>query len=350
MPYNTDMEKKHFTPGCSGFTWQSTDNLHFLGRTYDMFGTLDANRITLIAPGFDLDTSPSGRGDRIRLDYGFIGNAIQGAPSPIFTDGINEKGLMGTLQNFPSFGHYDTQKGEGIRDLHPAFFLPYMLGLCSCVDELCERVRKINLTSEPVFNAHMSVHYMFSDGSGESVIIELDESGISVHRRTIGVMTNAPGYMWHHDNLKNYVAVSNIHTPPRSLLGESVSTFGSGTGGSFGLPGSFSSPDRFVRLAFAKDFSPLGKNEEDAVNRMFSIFSTVTVPDGMLRESAESDDCEKTLCTCVMCSESRTYYFSPFENRRISAYSLTNALSRMKDGEKIRLYPLPLICDIDHVF
>ncbi len=343
------MERKFFSPGCSGFSWKSEDNLHFLGRTYDMFGDLRGNMITLIAEGYELNTSPSGEGEKVRLRYGLIGNAIQGSASPIFTDAINEKGLMGTLQNFPSYGHFDTQKGEGKTAVHPAFFLPYVLGLCSCIDELCEMAGKINLTGELIFNSHMSVHYIFSDESGEAVIIEPDEDGITVHRNTVGVMTNAPGYRWQHDNLKNYVALSPFHTPPRPLLGESVSTFGNGTGGSFGLPGSFSSPDRFVRLAFAKDFSPYGKNEEDAVNRMFSIFSTVTVPDGMLRESAESEECEKTLCTCVMCSESRTYYFSPFENRRISAYSLMNALRLMKDGEKIKLYPLPLVCDIDHI-
>ena len=340
------MNQKSLSLGCSGFSWKSRDNRHFLGRTYDMFGTLEANRITVIAPGYKLNSAASGKGEQIELKYGLIGNAIHGSASPIFTDGINEHGLMGTLQNYPGCGFFNTAEGKGRRDLHPAFFVPYMLGLCASISELCEEIEHINLTDEPIFGAQMSVHYLFSDESGEAVIVEPDREGISVHRRTIGVMTNAPDYSWQHQNLRNYVAVSPLHTPPVTLLGETFSSFGNGTGGSFGLPGSFSSPDRFVRLAFAKDAAVAGADESDAVSRMFSIFSVVTVPDGMLRDG---NDCEKTLCTAVMCAESRRYYFSPFQNRRISAYSLQNALEEMGGRELVRTYPLPVQPDFDYV-
>ena len=343
------MNQKSLSLGCSGFSWKSRDNRHFLGRTYDMFGTLEANRITVIAPGYKLNSAASGKGEQIELKYGLIGNAIHGSASPIFTDGINEHGLMGTLQNYPGCGFFNTAAGKGRRDLHPAFFVPYMLGTCTSVEEVAEAVKHINLTDELIFGANMSVHYIFSDTTGEAIIIEPDEDGITVHRNTIGVMTNAPGYDWQHTNLKNYVAVSNVHTPPRELLGESVSTFGNGTGGSFGLPGSYSSPDRFVRLAFAKDFAPLGKNEIDGITRMFDTFSVVYVPDGMLKESADHDAYERTLCTTAMCAESKTYYFSPAENRRISAYNLTNALAAMGEGETIAYYPIPIEEDISYV-
>ena len=94
--------------GCSGFAWHTEDDCHLLGRTYDMFGDLSGNKITVIAPGYELHTSPSGNGGTVTMKYGFIGNGIQGSASPIFTDGINEHGLMGTLQNFPGYGHYNT--------------------------------------------------------------------------------------------------------------------------------------------------------------------------------------------------------------------------------------------------
>ena len=334
--------------GCSGFAWHTEDGCHLLGRTYDMFGDLSGNKITVIAPGYELHTSPSGEGETITMKYGFIGNGIQGAPSPIFTDGINEKGLMGTLQNFPGYGYYNTQKSDENTDLHPAFFVPYMLGTCSSVEEVAEAVKHINLTDELIFGAHMSVHYIFSDETGEAIIIEPDEDGITVHRNTIGVMTNAPGYDWQFTNLKNYVAVSNVHTPPRELLGETISAFGNGTGGSFGLPGSYSSPARFVRLAFAKDFAPLGKNEIDGITRMFDTFSVVYVPEGLLRQSADADAYEQTLCTTVMCSESLTYYFSPVTDRRISSYNLDNAISALGD-ELIGYYEIPAEEDINSV-
>ena len=88
------------------------------------------------------------------------------------------------------------------------------------------------------------------------MIVEPDEGGISVHRNTIGVMANAPGYDWQKTNLRNYVAVSNLDTPPVEILGETFSAFGVGTGGSFGLPGGYSSPARFARMRRATDEKP----------------------------------------------------------------------------------------------
>ena len=274
---------------CSSFSWHTEDGLHLLGRTYDMFGDLSGNRITVVAPGYELAVSPSGEGGTVTMENGFLGNAIIGAASPIFTDGMNDHGLMGCLLNFPRYGYYNTQKAEGNLDLHPAFFVPYILGTCSTLDEVEEAVKHLNLTDELIFGAHMSVHYIFSDGSGEAIIIEPDEGGITVHRNTIGIMANAPDYNWQKTNLKNYVAVSNLDTPPLDLLGETFQPFGNGTGGSFGLPGGYSSPARFVRLAFAKQFAPLGKNEVDGVTRMFNAFAPVTIPDGMLKESPDHE-------------------------------------------------------------
>lgn len=333
---------------CSSFSWHTEDGLHLLGRTYDMFGDLSGNRITVVAPGYELATSPSGTETTVTMEHGFIGNGILGSTAPIMTDGMNDQGLMGCLLNFPRYGYYNTQEGEGNLDLHPAFFVPYILGTCATLDEVEEAVKHINLTDELIFGAHMSVHYIFSDGSGEAIIIEPDEGGITVHRNTIGVMANAPDYNWQKTNLKNYVAVSNLDTPPLELLGETIQPFGNGTGGSFGLPGGYSSPARFVRLAFAKQFAPLGKDEVDGVTRMFHTFAVVDIPDGMLRESAETTDAEQSLCTAVMCSESHTYYFAPATNRRISAYNVDNALKAMGD-EKIAYYPIPVEDDISYV-
>ena len=333
---------------CSSFSWHTEDGLHLLGRTYDMFGDLSGNRITVVAPGYELATSPSGTETTVTMEHGFIGNGILGSTAPIMTDGMNDQGLMGCLLNFPRYGYYNTQEGEGNLDLHPAFFVPYILGTCATLDDVEEAVKHINLTDELIFGAHMSVHYIFSDGSGEAIIIEPDEGGITVHRNTIGVMANAPDYNWQKTNLKNYVAVSNLDTPPLELLGETIQPFGNGTGGSFGLPGGYSSPARFVRLAFAKQFAPLGKDEVDGVTRMFHTFAVVDIPDGMLRESAETTDAEKSLCTAVMCSVSHTFYFAPATNSRISAFNVDNALKAMGD-EKIAYYPIPVEDDISYV-
>ena len=317
-----------FSSDCTSFAWENQDgSLHFLGRTYDMFGDLSGNRIAVAGPEYEMSLSLDGS-RKEKTDYGFVGISVIGLPSPIIVDGINEKGLMGALLNFPDYGHFNTQKDANHTDIHPAFFLGYILGTCSSVDEVAERVKTLNFTDELVYGSLMSVHFIFSDRTGEAIIVEPDEDGITVHRNTIGVMANAPDYEWQKTNLKNYVSISNIDPAPRTIAGETFSAFGHGTGGSFGLPGGYASPARFVRMAFMKEFAPKGVDEMDSVTRMFNSFGVVYVPAGILRQSAESEDSEQTLCTSVMCSESLTYYFSPFTDRRISAVSVTDAVAK----------------------
>ena len=317
---------------CTSFSWENQDgSLHFLGRTYDMFGDLSGNRISVAGRGYDMSLSLDGSRTE-KMDYGFAGISVIGLPSPIIVDGINEKGLMGALLNFPGYGYFNTQKDAEHTDIHPAFFVGYLLGTCSSVDEVAEKVKTLNLTDELVYGSLLSVHYRFSASTGEAIIHEPDADGIPVHRNTIGVMANAPGYDWQKTNLKNYVSVSNIDPPPRDIAGEQFSAFGSGTGGSFGLPGGYSSPARFVRIAFMKEFAPKGKDEMDSVTRMFNSFGVVYIPDGILRKSSDSTDCEQTLCTSVMCSESLMYYFSPYTDRRISAIHIPDAIEKAGDG------------------
>ena len=331
--------------GCSSFSWDTEDGKHLLGRTYDMFGDLGADEISVIGKGYDLPLDPEGK-RRVKTRLGMVAMTIPSAY--VFVDGINEKGLMGCLLNYPGFGHFNTNRGNGNEDVCPGSFLGYILAACSSVEDVVRAAGSVNLTDEPVYGAVMSVHYIFSDQTGEAVIIEPDEGGLSVYRSTIGVMTNSPGYPWHRTNLRNYLFAGNVHPEPRMIAGEMFSALGHGTGGSYGLPGSYSSPDRFVRLAFAKTFAPKGKDEIDGVTRMFHNFAVVDVPDGFLYDPKGHGDSEYTLCTTVMCSESLTYYLSSCQDRRISALSVERALSGL-GKETVRHIDIPSRQDISYL-
>lgn len=64
--------------GCSSFSWETKDGSHLLGRTYDQFGDLTANRIVSVPPGDTLfaEAPPGGRryGRTVQLHwYGSAG-------------------------------------------------------------------------------------------------------------------------------------------------------------------------------------------------------------------------------------------------------------------------------------
>lgn len=324
--------------GCSSFSWDTLDGKHLLGRTYDQFGNLDDNRIAVVPRGwkFPLEPTPHGQPEAA-VQYKFGGMAVPGLATPIMVDGINEKGLMGALLNFPKYADYQAQQNDTELCVHPGFLVAYLLGECKNVDEVAVRMAGIRLTEEPVFGQQMSVHYIFSDASGEAVVIEPDHTGLSIHRDTIGVLTNSPDYAWHMTNLCNYTAVTNRPVDPRPVCGKEIAVFGEKQGGGMGLPGDYTSPSRFVRMAFLKEYGVKGTHELEGISRMFHLFAAVDIPEGIVRGGQGENDYEQTLCTSVMCSESRTYYFATSKNRRISAIRI----GREDGNPEIAYYELP---------
>ncbi len=329
--------------GCSSFTWETLDGKHLLGRTYDQFGNLDGNKIAVVPRRWRMKTEVSKDSDSVAVvKYAHLGMAITGLQTPVIVDGVNECGLMGALLQFPEYAVYNTNPGRGRVNVHPGFLTGYLLGQCATVEEVAAALSRVNLTEEKIFGEEMHVHYIFSDAGGEALVIEPDAGGIHIHRDCLGVMTNSPDYLWQKTNLRNYLAITNLHTPPRQIIGVEFSCFGKGTGGGFGLPGDYSSPSRFVRVAMMKNYAVKGKNEIDGITRMFHNFSTVDIPDGILREDAESENYEQTLCTSVMCAETLTYYFSTAASRRI--YAL--CLGKETGNRNLKFFGLPQRQDI----
>jgi choloylglycine hydrolase len=190
------------------------------------------------------------------------------------------------------------------------------------VEETVEALKGTALVDEPIQGKPLPAHYILSDKTGEAVIIEPEEGGLSIHRETIGVLTNSPDYRWQRTNLRNFVGVTNLPKAPQTIAGHEIREFGERLGGGSGLPGDYSSPSRFVRLAFMKELAVPGKDELDGVSRMFRAFAPVDIPEGLAKADPNYDVYEQTLCTSVMCAESGVYYFAPAQNRRISAVRL----------------------------
>ncbi len=328
--------------GCSGFSWETGDGCHLLGRTYDQFGDLKANRVLAVPAGAPCSPGLRAAGDALRGRYGYTGMAVLGFGEPIWVDGVNTAGLMGALLHYPEYAVYDEAPGPGRTAVHPGRLLAWLLSRCASLEEAVEALEGLTLVDEPIQGKPLPAHYILSDRTGEAVILEPDGGGLSVHRGTVGVLTNSPDYPWHRTNLRNYVGVTNLPKAPRTIAGHEVREFGERLGGGFGLPGGYSSPARFVRTAFMKEFSVRGRDELDGVSRMFRAFAPVDVPEGLAKADPDYDVYEQTLCTSVMCAESGVYYFAPAWNRRLSA------VRPLGEGSEIQYFGLGDRQDVDY--
>lgn len=335
--------------GCTCFTWETKDNKHLFGRTYDQCGNLKGNNIAVVPRNYplrlEIENNPQ---QHVRSRYAFGGMAIMGLESPVMVDGINEAGVMGGLLNYPGYAVYDLARDSCHMNIHPGFLTGYLLSQCANVEEAASLVFSLNLTSEKIFGHAIQIHFIFSDKTGESIIIEPDAGGLQVHRNTIGVMTNSPGYQWQHTNLCNYASVSNVLGASHDFMDLKIHDTSISSGGGFGLPGDYSSPSRFVRMAVMKRYAVQGENEIDGITRMFHQFSSVNIPEGIVMrpEKKETEDFyDQTLCVSAMCAESGIYYFSTCRSRRISAVRLRG----LEDSSGIRYFELPEQEDIDYL-
>ena len=212
--------------GCSSFTWRTEDGRHLLGRTYDQFGDLTANRVISVPQGMPCVPGLHGEG-AASGEYSYTGMAVLGFGEPILVDGVNSAGLMGALLHFPEYAVYEESAGPSRTAVHPGRLLAWLFSRCASVEEAVEALKGIALVDEPIQGKPLPAHYILSDRASEAVIIEPEEGGLSIHRETIGVLTNSPDYRWQRTNLRNFVGVTNLPKAPRLSPGMRSGSSGS---------------------------------------------------------------------------------------------------------------------------
>ena len=100
----------------------------------------------------------------------------------------------------------------------------------------------------------------------------------------------------------------------------------SGTGGQ-GLPGDWSSPSRFVRLAFLRRYARAGRTEEEGVARLFRLLQCAAFPFGAVRLE-EEPPWEYTLYSAAACARSRRFYWTTYENQQVRYVDLPCLVER----------------------
>ncbi len=168
---------------------------------------------------------------------------------------------------------------------------------------------KVTIMNLPLFGSVPTLHWAFSDRTGEMIVVEPDRDGLKVYRNTIGVMTNSPGYSWHRLNLLNYAGIRDLDYDVLDLESDRLNQCFSGSGAQ-GLPGDWSSPSRFIRLAFLKKYCVKGRDESQGVANMLHLFQSAAFPLGIVRitEQGTVTEYDKdispydyTVYTSIMC-------------------------------------------------
>jgi choloylglycine hydrolase len=324
---------------CTGITIKPKDGAIIYARTLEFAMDLHSNIIVVPRGKEYVGTGPDEKpGLHWKTLYGVVGtNAFD---LPVTIDGLNEKGLSVGLFYFPSFAKYQEIKTEDVsRALAPWELGVFLLSTCSDVKEAVIAAQNVRVGEvvQKDMGLVPGVHYILTDASGKSVVLEYVGGELKVHDNPLGVMTNSPTFDWHLTNLSNYMNLTVSNIPEIDFGGDEIKGLGQGSG-MLGLPGDFTPPSRFVRaVAFSKSALPV-ETAREGVLQAFHILNQFDIPKGAARGLENGKVvADYTLWTSAADLKNLRYHFRTFDDSRIRMVDL-KAVDL--DAKEIRTVPM----------
>ncbi|MCT3307045.1 choloylglycine hydrolase family protein [Lactiplantibacillus pentosus] len=261
---------------CTSLTYTNSHGGHFLARTMDFNVDFDT-RIMFMPRHYRI----AGDLGDFKTTYGFIGAGRQ-LNHEIFTDGVNECGVSIVALYFPNHAIYQPHSDHAKIELAPHDFVTWALGNISSVADLRDRVKHLQLISSTVelINEIPPLHFMVSDASGETAVLEPTSGELHLINNPVGVLTNSPNLKWQLQNLSKYGTLTNTERTLNKFVNYQPGSQGPGTG-ALGLPGDYTSMSRFARTVFLKHYAQVPETTTATVNLLQHILNAVTIPKGI---------------------------------------------------------------------
>ncbi|MDK0972420.1 choloylglycine hydrolase [Clostridium perfringens] len=327
---------------CTGLALETKDGLHLFGRNMDIEYSFNQS-IIFIPRNFKCVNKSNKK--ELTTKYAVLGMGTIFDDYPTFADGMNEKGLGCAGLNFPVYVSYSKEDIEGKTNIPVYNFLLWVLANFSSVEEVKEALKNANIVDIPISEniPNTTLHWMISDITGKSIVVEQTKEKLNVFDNNIGVLTNSPTFDWHVANLNQYVGLRYNQVPEFKLGDQSLTALGQGTG-LVGLPGDFTPASRFIRVAFLRD--AMIKNDKDSIDliEFFHILNNIAMVRGSTRTVEEKSDL--TQYTSCMCLEKGIYYYNTYENNQINAIDMNK---ENLDGNEIKTYKYNKTLSINHV-
>lgn len=297
---------------CTALTLVTKD--HYFGRNLDLEYSNDES--VIITPrNFPL---PFRCLPEMKTHYAFIGSAIVEEDYPLCYDGTNEYGLSMAGLNFPQNAVYFPVKADK-QNVTPFELIPWILGKCKSTTEALELLHKANLTHIP-FNEKYPLsplHWMISDRQS-TFTVEQTGDGLRIYENPFGVLTNNPPFLYHTQNVINYMQLSSDDPENRFSQYLDLQPYSRGMG-AMGLPGDMSSASRFVRAVFHKFHSVCDGTEEGSVSQFFHILASVAMTEGAVKVGKHL---EKTVYSSCCNTDKGVYYYNTYSNSQITAVDM----------------------------
>lgn len=311
---------------CTGIRFSDGQDNLYLARNLDW--TSGYGQQVVLTPTGYAPRSPFGAVGSI--EHATIGMGIVEEDTPLYFDCGNDAGLAVAGLNFPGYAAYASGPVEGAVNVAAYEFPLWVASQFASVDEVETALQDVVIVDKPINDKYPSslLHWIIADAT-RSIVVEYTSEGMHVFDDDVDVLTNQPGFAWHHENLRNYLNTSP-EFPEETVLGRAhLTPFGSGSH-MRGIPGDYYSPSRFVRAAYVNAHYPTKGNEEENVSRAFHTLQQVAMVDGCA--AMGSGDFEITIYTGLFSSRTSTYYWNTYDDPRIRSVAMAE---HPTDGDKL---------------
>jgi choloylglycine hydrolase len=296
------------------------------GRTMEFGFELQSDAIVIPRHFAIAGTGPDGKaGHQWNTKYGAVG--LNAFGQTVLTDGMNEKGMAGGILYFPGYaGYAKPSDTEPSKALAPWEFLTWALTSFATVAEVKAAVTEVAIIdiAQPNLGVAPPFHFTLHDAGGASIVIEPIGGVLKVYDNPFGVMTNAPTFDWHLTNLKNYVNLSATNAPPLTIEGQTITSFGQGSG-LLGIPGDPTPPSRFIRaLGYVVSSKKLPSGEQ-SVRLAEHILNNFDIPLGFIRGDSGAgagEPWEFTQWSTIADLSNKRYYVKTYTNQVLRGVDL----------------------------
>ncbi|MCE4995691.1 choloylglycine hydrolase family protein [Staphylococcus xylosus] len=310
---------------CTGFSYLSKSNQVILGRTMDFVYQLKGN--PAVQPRhFYWESRITYKG---KTKYGFVGSGSD-MEGFLFADGVNEHGLGASIQYFRGYATYATDVREGYMNIAQSEVITWVLGYNQNIEDLIKNAKSVNVVAHTLNDIAEvpPLHYHITDDSGRTIELTFEDGSMIINENPVGVLTNNPDLNWHYENLRNYINITPQRPQAGQLMNTIFPTLGN-EGGTYGLPGGYTSAERFVRMAYLKNNLEETTNAEEDILNAFKLLENVSIPKGAVRD--EEAALHYTLYQTVLNLTTRIMYIKWYDSNQITELQLTEDLLNKKE-------------------
>jgi penicillin V acylase-like amidase (Ntn superfamily) len=269
---------------CTRFVYQTASDGFIVGRSMDWMED----------PGSDLYSFPRGMARNGGVGEGSIewtskyGSVIATLYGVATVEGMNDAGLVANTL-YLAESDYGDAKASGKPLISVGAWTQYVLDSYATVAEAVEALSQepFAIVAPTLPNGSKATgHLALADASGDSAIFEYIGGRLVIHHG------------------KQYTVMTNSPTFDQQLA---INTYWKGINGLSFLPGTITSPDRFVRMSWALNAVPKQSDERLAVATAFSLIRAVSVPLGLA--DPEKPNIASTIWRSISDIGAKRYYF-----------------------------------------